>query len=193
MPPSSTTSGPALTVGRTSTSQAVTFTGTNMQDGDGAAWVPIETTTCTSELTLASSQGRSTTVLNGRATFNSNAVVDASLWVLCYRHNYQQQIVSGTFVSEWTLYSGIQLTVVSVDSAAPALAPAVTACADHTVTIIGAGFSRLPVGTSGTFCNFAGVGTVEASVTNDTVIECTTPVPTTSIASQVCTLPSHIE
>eukprot|EP00966_Prymnesium_polylepis_P014451 333565-Prymnesium_polylepis.1 len=38
--PASTILGPSLTVARTGVSQTVTFSGTNMQDEDDAAWVP---------------------------------------------------------------------------------------------------------------------------------------------------------
>ena len=185
LPPESTVSGPTQTVGRSSTPQVVTFTGTNMQDGDSAAWVPTGTTSCASQLTFASSQGRSSTMVNSKFTFNLGSAVGPGQWALCYRHNYQQQIISDAFVSEWVFYPAIQLTVVRVDDATPALAPAVSACTGHTVTITGSGFSRLPDGADGTFCNFAGVGTVAASISNDTFIECTTPVPAASIGSQV--------
>ena len=185
LPPDSTISGPALTVGRTHTGHVVTFSGTNLQDGDSAAWVPVATTSCTSELAFASSQGRSGTVANSQVTFNLAAAVGPSLWVLCYRHNYQQQIISDTFVSQWVLYPAVQLAVVRVDDATPTLAPVVSACAGHTVTIVGDGFSRLPDGFTGTFCNFAGVGTVLATILNDTIIACPTPVPAASIGSQV--------
>ena len=185
VPPDSTVSGPTLTVGRTSSSQVVTFAGTNMQDGDDAAWVPLGTTSCTSELAFAASQGRTGSVQSGRVTFNLGSGVGPSLWALCYRHRYQQQIISDSFVVEWVLYPSVQLAVVRVDSASPTLAPAVSACSDHTVTIIGAGFSRLPDGADGTFCNFAGAGSVQASISNDTIIECITPVPAASVGSQL--------
>ena len=140
------------------------------------------------ELAAAFSQGRSSTAVNSRVTFSLAASVGPSLWSLCYRHNYRQQIISDAFVPQWEFYAGVQLAVIHVDDAAPALAPAVSACAGHTVTIIGAGFSRLPASSSGTFCSFAGAGTVVASISNDTIIECTTPVPAASIGSQVRSL-----
>ncbi|KAL3928713.1 MAG: hypothetical protein SGPRY_002275 [Prymnesium sp.] len=140
------------------TSGRVVFEGTNIQDGDHAAWVAHNSTSCSSAAFIAS------------ATVASNSAVFAltphsGQFVLCYRH------VSG---SEYTLFSAIRLVAIRVDDVSPSLAPAISRCDGHAFTIVGDGFSGLRLPTS---CLFEPVGEVNASVVNDTHIRCEAPVP----------------
>ncbi|KAL1508458.1 hypothetical protein AB1Y20_004561 [Prymnesium parvum] len=89
----------------------------------------------------------------------------------CCRRSAQrpyQQLTSDA-TSSHLLYPSIQLAVVRVDSAFPTLAPAVSACDGHAITMVGAGFSRLP---ASSYCNFE---TVVATLLNSTHGQCVKP------------------
>ncbi|KAL1515192.1 hypothetical protein AB1Y20_004253 [Prymnesium parvum] len=178
LPPLNNVTGPTLTVTRTAINQAMAFRGTNMQDGDHAAWVPASTSACSAAAVAAAElSGRSATVAAGKVAFTTPSTV--GVWILCYRHS--QQLTSDATNSH-LLYPSIQLVVVRVDSGFPALAPAVSACDGHVITMVGAGFSRLP---ASSYCNFETVGVVAATVVSDTKLHCTTPVPSSALVSKV--------
>jgi len=149
-----------------------------MQDGDHAAWVPASTTACSAAAVAdAALSGRSATVAAGKAAFTTPSTV--GVWILCYRHS---QLLTSDATSSHLLYPSIQLAVVRVDSAFPTLAPAVSACDGHAITMVGAGFSRLP---ASSYCNFETVGVVAATVVSDTKLLCTAPVPSSALVSKV--------
>eukprot|EP00966_Prymnesium_polylepis_P057333 1327953-Prymnesium_polylepis.1 len=153
-----------------------------MQNGDAAAWVPAGATSCTAAdlEAAANTDGLSAIAVDQKATFQFPSTL--GLWALCYRHNYQQLEVfeGGRANAAHILYPNVQVAVVRVDGATPALAPAVVGCVGHTVTLSGQGFSNLP---AASYCNFASVGTAVVSIVSDTQLRCTAPVPSKAVAS----------
>ena len=157
---------------------AITFDGVNLQAGDSAKWVRSDATGCDSPFDVtgtstvyAASGGMTASFVFGDAI--RSAVYTGRL-LLCYKFRYSQQLLP-SWPTPFILFANVNVAVVRYDS----LLPRGTAigCSSH-LTVLGAGYSSLlGAAMRSVHCGFAGLGQTSATVVNDTVLHCKSPLP----------------